>query len=343
MTHQATVLNDLEVVDLGLGMPAALVSKFLLEAGARVKRLEPAEGDPFYDLYPAYKIWQSGKEIETAAAQDGTVLDNWLQDADICVLGGEDYPGLDWHFAADQLQEKYPQLIVLQLQASMQVEGEAELPANDLLAQARAGLSYEHYSDRPVAFNFAAPTFGAVYNGIAGVFAALIARESTGKGQVVSTSLVEGALDACRSSWFRASRPEMPFMAMVPKDTRMTIFKCKDEEYVHLMMGTPGSKQRFYDLLGLNAEEIIDTLDDRGMPTGRGGIPTFWGDIDAFAKPIAEWTSTEFIELLQENDFPCVRVSQPGECWGLPQAVHNEIIKTDEDGRQYVGFPLKGL
>ena len=337
------VLNELVVLDLGLGMSAALVSKFLGEAGATVKRLEPEEGDPFYSIYPAYEIWQSGKEIRKASGSDPHIPEDWLDSADICIVGGEDYPGLDWTFRAEALSERYPRLIVLDLQASPPVEGEEPLPANDLLAQARAGLSHEHYSDRPVAFNFKAPTFGAVYNGIAGVFAALIAREASGRGQVVSTSLVEGALDACRSSWFRAAKPDLPFMAMVPKDTRMTIFKCKDGEYVHQMMGTPGAKQRFYDLLGLNADEVTDTLDDRGMPTGRGDISMFWGDIDAFARPISEWTSTEFIALLQENDFPCVRVSQPGECWDLPQTVHNRIIKTDEQGTQYVGFPIKGL
>jgi len=343
LTSPPSVLQGVLVTDLGLGMPAALVTKFLLEAGAKVRRLEPASGDPFYALYPAYEIWQSGKEIHSATVDQAGVSAEWLNGVDICVIGGEDYPGLDWRFNAAQLQAENPRLIVVNIEACLPVEGEEPLVANDLLAQARSGLSYEHYSDRPIVFNFAAPTFGAVFNAITGIFTALIVRETTGKGQIVSTSLVEGALDACRSSWFRAEKPDMRFMAQVPKDTRMTIFKCKDGKYVHLMMGTPGAKQRFYSLLNLDPDQLTDTLDDRGMPTGRGDTSMFWGDIDAFARPIAQWTSDEFIALLQANDFPCVRVSEPGECWSLPQVDENGIIRTDAQGRQYAGFPVKGL
>ena len=343
MTTAPSVLKNIQVIDLGLGMPAALVTKFLLEAGANVRRLEPASGDPFYAQYAAYEVWQSGKTIHRAAAEQPSIPPEWLRGADICVIGGEDYPGLSWRFPPAELQAANPRLIVLTIEACLAVEGEEPLVANDLLAQARSGLSYEHYSDRPIAFNFAAPTFGAVFNAITGIFTALLAREATGRGQIVSTSLVEGALDACRSSWFRAEKPDMRFMALVPKDTRMTIFKCKDGRYVHLMMGTPGAKQRFYSLLNLDPDQLTDTLDDRGMPTGRGDARMFWGDIDAFARPIAEWTSDEFISLLHANDFPCVRVCEPGECWTLPQVGVNGIIKTDELGRQYVGFPVTGL
>lgn len=343
MTSPATVLSGIKVADLGMGMPTALVTKFLSEAGADVHRWEPAAGDPFYSLYPAYDLWHAGKTITHGTVDAMPQLAEYLSTADICVVGGEDYPGLDWHFDPAELAKAHPRLIILQVQASLPVAGEKPLIAHDLLAQARSGLSFEHYSDRPIAFNFAAPSFGAVFNSIAGVFVALIEREATGRGQVVSTSLLEGALDACRSSWFRAEKPDPRFMAQVPKDTRMTIFKCRDGKYVHMMMGTPGAKNRFYELLKLDPAKINDTLDDRGMPTGRGDTRLFWGDIDAFAQPIAQWNSDEFIRLLQENDFPCVRVSSPGECWDLPQVEVNGIIETDGQGRQYVGFPIQGL
>jgi len=343
LTTPANVLEGVRVADLGVGMPPALVTKFLREAGAELQRMEPASGDPFYTIYPAYELWHSGKEIGRASELNHEQVKDWLSGADVCVIGGEDHPDLDWSFDPEGLLRDHPGLVILDMQATLPVSGEEPLIAHDLLAQARSGLSWEHYSDRPIAFNFPAPSYGAVFNGIAGIFAALIEREASGRGQIVSTSLVEGALDACRSSWFRAEKPDVRFMAAVPKNSRMTIFRCKDGKYVHLMMGTPGAKGRFYELLGLNPEEIIDTLDDRGMPTGRGDAATFWGDIDAFAKPISQWTSDEFIRLLHENDFPCVLVSAPGECWDLPQVAENGIIETDEAGRRFVGFPIRGL
>lgn len=343
MDTPASFLQGLSIIDLGLGKPAALVTKFLAEAGATVHRIEPESGDPFYKRYPAYEIWHQNKDIEYLNEIDDILIAGQLANADICVLGGEEHPDLEWALNSTDLAKRFPRLIILEIEATLPLETEEPLPANEILAQARSGLCYEHYSDRPVLFGLSAPVYGAALNAILGLIAALIERETSNQGQIVSTSLVEGALDACRPDWFQAESPDIRFNTRVPKDSRMTIFKCKDGKYVHLMMGTPNAKQRFYDLLGINPEEVNDTLTDRGLPTGKGDPRMFWGDIDTFAKPIANIDSKEFIKMLQENDFPCVLVSEPGECWDLPQMQQNKLIQTDSEGCQFVGFPIKGL
>ncbi len=342
MSRSASVLEGLSVADFGLGMPAALVCKFLREAGAKISRIEPPAGDPFYDIYPAYQVWQQHKEILPAGAGADAAI-QLAADVDICVIGGEGHPDMEWSFDPLELVETNPRLVVVNIEAAPEITGEAPLPADELLAQARSGFSYEHFSDRPVMFNFPVATYGAVLNALFGVFAALVHREQSGEGQVVSVSLVEGALDACRSSWFTAENPDRHFMAAVPKNSRMTIFRCADGKYVHLMMGTPGAKERFYKLLDLKPGEFTDTLDDRGMPTGMGDPSTFWGDIDAFSMRISKYNSDEFIKLLWDNGFPCSLAQKPGDCWDDAQVAANEILETDEADRQYVGFPLKGL
>jgi crotonobetainyl-CoA:carnitine CoA-transferase CaiB-like acyl-CoA transferase len=45
-----TGVRGLNVIDLGVGMAAALVTKFLREGGAEITRLEPPAGDPFYGV-----------------------------------------------------------------------------------------------------------------------------------------------------------------------------------------------------------------------------------------------------------------------------------------------------
>ena len=81
-------LQELKVVDLGLGMAAALVAKYLLEAGAHVTRVEPAAGDPFYDHYPAYGVWRRGSRLDAAAARSEASLQALLTTADLCIIGG---------------------------------------------------------------------------------------------------------------------------------------------------------------------------------------------------------------------------------------------------------------
>ena len=46
MADSGSGLRGLTVVDFGVGMAAALVCKFLREAGAEVLRFESAAGDP---------------------------------------------------------------------------------------------------------------------------------------------------------------------------------------------------------------------------------------------------------------------------------------------------------
>ena len=85
-------LRGLKVVDLGLGMAAALVAKYLAEAGATVTRVEPPGGDPFYRHYPAYEVWRRGAQIDTEASRAEAALALRLADADVCIMGGEDHP-----------------------------------------------------------------------------------------------------------------------------------------------------------------------------------------------------------------------------------------------------------
>ena len=77
----------LKVVDFGLGMSAALVAKQLAEMGAAVNRIEPATGDPFYEVYPAYRHWRSGARNCLPAQAD-----ELLRVADICIIFLESSP-----------------------------------------------------------------------------------------------------------------------------------------------------------------------------------------------------------------------------------------------------------
>ena len=46
--------HGLKLLDLGIGMSAALVAKQLVELGISAQRIEPPESDPFYEMLPAF-------------------------------------------------------------------------------------------------------------------------------------------------------------------------------------------------------------------------------------------------------------------------------------------------
>src|SRR5882724_2123361 len=89
MTPIRKLLETLNVADLSLGMTGALSTKFLVDVGARVRKLEPPGGDPFYERYAAYATWQVGKTITRARHLANTdEIDAALSGADVCVIGG---------------------------------------------------------------------------------------------------------------------------------------------------------------------------------------------------------------------------------------------------------------
>ena len=331
-------LRGLKVVDLGLGMAAALAAKFLREAGAEIVRVEPSQGDPFYDVYPAYAVWRRGMEIERAAAESQERVSSLLEDADVCIIGGEDYPGVERSNSAAALQSSHPQLVVVDIEGYPAGTVHAGQPAADVLVQARSGLACEHYSKRPLLMGFEPSSYGAALHGLCGLFAALLQRESTGRGQVVATSLYEGALSWPLLLWCEMDRPTPATQFVMPKDPWPLIFRCADGVYVQVVLGSTGSKGRLYQILRID-DPTVD-INDSGMPKPTADAKNFFGDIDVLAKHIEVWQSRELLEAVWAAGLPAEPVLPPGGCWDDPQVQHNGIVVRDHDGTRSIGHPL---
>lgn len=79
------------------------------------------------------------------------------------------------------------------------------------------------------------PSVGATYSAALGIAAALRAREVTGLGQRVTTSLLQGALAAVSLTWQRVENPDAPLYWMWPVDSRAIegLYECADGKWVH--------------------------------------------------------------------------------------------------------------
>jgi crotonobetainyl-CoA:carnitine CoA-transferase CaiB-like acyl-CoA transferase len=330
--------GPIRVVDLGTGMPAALVCQFLQGTGAKISRFEAAAGDPFHAIYPAYQIWHAGKHTIPADADDPAIAAA-LATADVAIIGGEDHPDLDWSFDPADLARRYPALVILDITGYPRDSALAGRPAVDILAQTRSGLVNEQYSDRPMIYAFPAANYGAALHGLVGLFAALTEREQSGKGQIVSASLFGGAMMWCANGWFTAERPTTAFSFNIPKDPRPTIFRCSDGAFIHLVTGTPGSKSRLYQILGIDDPTVGPN--ESGVPVPGMPLDKYFGDIDLLTPYVAGWTSDAILKALDEAQIPAARVLEPGQCWDDPQVAHNGTIVRDPDGTRHVGHPIK--
>lgn len=323
--------NPLKLVDLGVGMAAALAAQMFAHLDAAVVRLEPPAGDPFYAVYPAYAQWR-----QTARRLAADALDAELADADLCIVGGESWPGLDWRFDADDLARRFPRLVVLDITSYASADA-AGRPAVDLLVQARTGLAREEYSQRPMAYAVPMPSYGAALLGVIGAQAALVERSRSGKGQVVRSSMQQGAAAWVPGIWSGAERPDHAFKVGTPKDVKQPVFRCADGSYLILMFGTPGSLATIYRTLDI---DIAVDPTDRNLPDIRRGLANYFCDRSILEPAFAQRDRQAVLEGLWQGGVAADAVLPAGGAWDDPQVVHNGIIRTDADGVRSVGSPI---
>lgn len=99
------ILADLRIIDLGVGMAAALVAKVLADFGAHVIRIEPSGGDPTCTHYPAGAAWRAN--VRQHEASDDDALHALIDEADVCIIGGEDWPGVHARVDAASLRARH--------------------------------------------------------------------------------------------------------------------------------------------------------------------------------------------------------------------------------------------
>ena len=201
-------LAGVRVVELGLWLAAPACASILADWGADVVKIEPIGGDPFRglawayggEMNPPFELDNRGKrsvavDLRTEGGQD--VLWALLADADVFVTnyrpGGLERLGLDWPTVHDRL----PQLIYGSITGYGLDGPERDRASYDMGAYwGRAGVAAALTppgQDLP----YQRGGFGDHLTGMSlagGFSAALFARQRTGVGQLVSTSLLRAGM-----------------------------------------------------------------------------------------------------------------------------------------------------
>jgi crotonobetainyl-CoA:carnitine CoA-transferase CaiB-like acyl-CoA transferase len=322
-------MEKLVVVNMGAGLPAALVATVFAQLGAEVVAAHPQDGDPFDAMYPVLRRWRRDWRLAGE-----TELSRLLETADVCVMGGEDYPGAGRRRDAARVSAAHPSLVVLDIAADLSDDGAVH--AVEILAQARSGLVGEMYSDRPFVYAYRPATFGAALLGVYGIWAALVERGRSGLGQVVRTSLPQGLALYFPNIWMEAERPDAPFDDIYPKDVRPMIFRCADGEYVQIGLGVPGAVARLYRALEVPVD--ADPA-DAGKPDASRGIRGYFVDTELLDPYFARLETAEVVRRLWAAGLAAEKVRPPGGCWDDEQVVATGIIRR-LGGERYAGSPI---
>lgn len=202
----ATLFDGLVVVALEQAVAAPFSTSRLADAGARVIKIERAEGDfaRGYDRLAggqsSYFVWLNrGKEsvaLDIKAEGDREILRNLIIRADVLVQnlapGALDRLGLGREAAAAM----NPRLIQCHISGFGKDGPYRDKKAYDLLVQAESGLaSVTGTPDEAARVGVSVCDVGTGMYAYAAVLEALIRREATGKGEIIDVSMFDAMAD----------------------------------------------------------------------------------------------------------------------------------------------------
>ena len=204
-------LTGIRVVELGVWVAGPSAGGVMADWGASVVKIEPPEGDPFRGLYltaagvelpanPPFELDNRGKRsivLDLRKPEAHEIALRLIDGADVFVTnlrrGALDRLGLEW----DVLSARNPRLVYGRVTGYGEEGPDADRPSYDVGAfWARAGIVAALTApgvDPPMQRGAMGDhTAGMTLAG--GVTAALLAREKSGRGQLVTTSLLRVGL-----------------------------------------------------------------------------------------------------------------------------------------------------
>jgi crotonobetainyl-CoA:carnitine CoA-transferase CaiB-like acyl-CoA transferase len=204
----APPLAGLSVVDLSTTMPGAMAAQFLADSGAGVIGVEPPGGSPLRSS-AAWPVVAGGRQSIVLDLHDdadlGTVRD-LLAHADVAITTMRPATAARLGLGAEQLPALNPRLVSVAITGWGSSGPWSGLKGYEGMVLAKLGFFHikQRIFTRPGPSFVSAPfaSWGAAQTAVQGVLAALLERESSGRGQHVEADLVRGVSMLDTWSWF---------------------------------------------------------------------------------------------------------------------------------------------
>jgi crotonobetainyl-CoA:carnitine CoA-transferase CaiB-like acyl-CoA transferase len=194
----------------------------------------------------------------------------------------------------------------------------------------------------PIFLHMPFPSMGAFYLVSTGVLTALIAREETGRGQHVETSLFAGSMLFTTQIWQHVEKAAAQFHELMGKSYppgihQQMLYECADG-WVHasLMSGVTPTKSQD-EILGL--ESAPDPFTFMALPAEERAVFTA-----KRREKFKEWKRADVVAAFQEHNHAIEAVISPDEQFAHPQLIANEMVQTVIDPEvgptTQIGTPL---
>jgi crotonobetainyl-CoA:carnitine CoA-transferase CaiB-like acyl-CoA transferase len=327
-------LDGIRILDLSWGVAGPLGVLLMAEQGADTIKVEPPGGDPFRS-YDGYKVWTRSRRSVTVNLKSDEGRAAFVELAKTADVVVESFrPGVMERLGVghDTLAAANPRLVSCSVPGWPPGHRKAGRPAYDACVQAAAGQQWEQPGWRlgPIFLAMPMPSMGAAFLVPSGVLSALVAREDTGRGQRVQTSLLQGVWLYTTQIWQDIERAPAGLHDLMGKTHppgvhQGMIFECADREYVHvsIMSGLTPTRS-LDDVLGVTQPDASEL--EGLLPLQQQLV---MNDLrrDAFKK----WKRDDLIKELVATNQAIEAVVEPEKQFAHPQLIANQMVATVPD------------
>jgi crotonobetainyl-CoA:carnitine CoA-transferase CaiB-like acyl-CoA transferase len=325
----AGALSGFRVIETGDGLACAIAGMLMADFGADVIRLESKlEGKPAGKgpgkRNPGFAMWHRNKRLispgapgESEPGEPG-FLDRLLASADVCIVG----PGADVSEGGLSTRAgEHPQVVFLVMPP---YHGDPPWPgqaASSELIAAAMGLAMRQSSNEDGPVHSVYPHVSYVHGAWAAAcaVAALVEREKSASGQVVTVTGAHGALLTGTATF--VLDPDAPTLVRPAgpggPHPLYTTYQCEDGRWLFLGALTAKFQQRATEVLGLAElrcdERLGGTLDRAVLPENRDWVRARMARRFR-CRPRADW-----LDLLEKADCPAGPVLERDQWLDSPQ------------------------
>ncbi len=349
-------LEGIKVVDLSRVLAGPYCTMLLGDMGAEIVKIEqPGKGDdtrtygpPFINDESAYFLSVNrNKRSLTLNLKDERgkkILADLLRSADVLVENFRPGKLADLGFGYEIVKQLNPQIVYCSISGYGHTGPSASLPGYDLIIQGEGGIaSLTGEADGPPmkVGTSQADIIAGMY-AFQGILLALLARQSTGRGQMVDIGMLDCQISLLTyQAGIYFSTGESPqrlgnrHPTIVPYET----FQCRDG-YVNLACGNDSMWRRYCALVGLEP-----LADDPRFRTNTERVRNRDELLEVLNPLMLEKNAQDWVELLRPNGVPCARIQSVDEACEHPQTRAREMVVEVEHPRagsiRLTGVPAK--
>jgi len=346
-------LSDITVIECATFVTGPYATSLLADLGARVIKIEsPPQGDPYRYFAPDphfsfnFAHLNRNKEslvLDLKAAKGKEICIELLKTADVFVENFRPRTAERLGIGYENLRQTNPRLVYCSISAFGQSGPYADKPGFDTLGQAMSGLlSLLSDPDDPKVMGMAVSDYVTGLSAAYGMLGALWAREKSGDGCRIETSLLQATLSfigETAAGYLRTGK--VPDRMARVRNAHAFAFVCKDGRPLAIHCSVP---EKFWLAL-LSAAGRTDMAADLRFKDRDARRQNFEALQQALAPTFRNKNRGEWLQVLEAHDVPAVPLYNVAEVLDDPQVKHLDLTEELEHARigklKLIGGPVR--